>query len=594
MNGLVNGHIVHYRQYLFLLVLFAVFHRLEAATTIVLNSNMPLNAQLKVENAYYVVNSDLKGDDVVIPKGSTISFQGGSIQCNTIHFNDTFLEGRAKIRFVGKSQSGLFGSVSNEHIYTKWFEGFNDLFILLNQILTENAKCKSIYVEESEYTVQHQLYIKDKSNIDIDFGGSTIIDATKGYCKEMQRPNPMMWIRSSTNIGISNFNYIVSENRFFSDVTTMAILVGSFYQDWNADTHNITIKNINGSGNLVLEGAYGKSYNGFISILGNVHNVNIENIHYDGDLHHCVNVEYGFRPLPHDDYLRIFRMKIPDYYGIHPYNITIRNIVGKNAPNCKGFLRMSSSYNVIFENCYAYNVNNFVYLYNGDDSINRVNGSAIVRNCVSYINDEYRGVTLTGMALLNTNLNPQTKEKHKEKIKHNMTYIVENCEFQGLQRLGKNGYGIRVSGGEGMITFNNVTVKNFALGTKVSGDCPQIKKGGLIFNNCLFENNKSSMEIYSIKDMTVFGCIFRTNFNHTSNTAADNQIYFESDTDNICIRNCLFESLAPNSAASFIATTWKTGKNTTIQDCTFIGNTSKALNIPTFIKDTNSVGSNIR
>ena len=255
---------------------------------------------------------------------------------------------------------------------------------------------------------------------------------------------------------------------------------------------------------------------------------------------------------------------------------------------------MSSSYNVLFENCYGYNVNNFVYLYNGDDSINRVNGSAIVRNCVSYINDEYKGETLTGMAILNTNLNPNTKEKHKEKIMHNRTYVIENCEFQGLQRLGKNGYGIRVSGGEGIITFNNVTVKNFALGAKVSGDYPKIKKGGLMFNNCLFENNKSSMEIYAIRDILISACIFRTDYNHTLNTAADNQIYFESDVDNICIRNCLFENLVPNSVASFIATTWKTGKNTTIQDCTFIGNNSKALRIPPFIKDTNSVGSNIR
>lgn len=437
MNGLVNGHIVHYRQYLFLLVLFAVFHRLEAATTIVLNSNMPLNAQLKVENAYYVVNSDLKGDDVIIPKGSTVSFQGGCILCNAIHFNDTFLEGRVKIKFVGKSQSYLFGSVSNEHIYTKWFEGFNDLFGLINQIIKDNAECKRLHVKTSEYTIQQQLYIKDKSYLGIDFGGSTIIDATKGYCKEMQRPNPMVWIRSSTNVDISNFNYIVSDNRYFSDVTTMAILVGSFYQDWNSEAYNIDIKNIHGRGNLVREEVFGKSYNGFICVLGNVHNVNIENIHYDGDLHHCVNVEYGFRPLSHDDYVKTFKMNIPDFYGIHPYNINIRNVVGKNAPNCKGFLRMSSSYNVVFENCYGYNVNNFIYLYNGDDSINRVNGSTTVRNCVSYINDEYKGETLTGMAILNTNLNPNTKEKHKEKIMHNMTYVIENCEFQGLQRLGK-------------------------------------------------------------------------------------------------------------------------------------------------------------
>lgn len=561
---------------------------------IIIDPQKNIEDQFVVENGYYVINSNVSANVLKVPNGSTIAFQGGSITCKEIHLNDTYLEGRVRIIYNGKSKGYLKGTLCNDHIYTKWFEGYDDLFDLINHIIDDNRSNKTIHVEKGNYFVQKQLLIDNKNELSFDFGGARFFDGVNSYNKVLNCPNSMIWIRASSNICLSFFEYTTSKQRLFTDNGVSVILIGSYVQDWDKDTYNITVEKIKGIGNLILNTNSGLSKNGFITVLGNVYNVNISNIQYDGDLSYCVNVEYGFRPLKKSQYQKKYNINLPDYYGVHPYNIVVQNVLGRNAPNCTGFLRMSSSYNVIFENCYGYNVNNFVYLYNGDDSINRVNGSAIVRNCVSYINDDYEGQTLAGLSIFHTYSNPTTKIEHNDEINHHMSFVIENCEFQGLLRLGKNGYGIRVSGGDGQTLFKNVTIKNYALGAKLSGAYPRKKVGGLAFNNCSFLNNKSSMELYTITDVQIVGCIFKTGYNHTTNTSVDNQIYMESETDNIFISNCYFEYLTPNSQASFISSTWKAGSNTTINNCTFVGNNVYALRLPTKIVDKNSVGFNIR
>lgn len=533
---------------------------------VVLDPGLSAETQIQAANCTYEIRDDFKlsGKTLTLPDNCTLVFRGGSLQDCSVVFRNTYLDGNVRIS-LGKDCCAK-GRLQNETVYTSWFKA--ELVQLLNSLIPDNQH-KTFIVANGTYTICEPLIVRNISGLILDFNGSVLCDQTQGENATLHRPNPMIWIRASSNVTIRNFDYRVSAKRYFSKTETGVIFIGACSQDWDNDTFNITISGINGKGSLIRRVRDGLSANAFICGLGNINNIELHNIQYEGDLSSLCNFEYGLSPGTSASYVRRYGIKLPDYYGLHPYNLRISNITGRNAPSCQGFVRLSSCYNAIVENCYGYNVNSLIYLYSGDMSINRVNGSAIVRNCASYVNKEYRGTELSGLLIFNVYYDPASLTKHSGDIEHNLSYQIENCEFQGLD--GISGCGLRVSGGDGNIVFNNVTIKNYSLAAKLSGTKIKSKVGGLVFNNCLFENNSSSVEIYGVDNCVFNACIFRNKSKHLNNRIADNQIAVYSGVQGFTLRDCIFEEKNKDNRASFVCFEQKKKVDAVIDNCRFIG-----------------------
>ena len=496
-----------------------------------LSSNIDLQSQLTKDNTVYEIREDFKIESkLIIPYNSTLLFRGGSIIGGDIYFNSTTLDGDVCFTSIGKVE----GIIVNETILTRWFNGVDDLFRIINLLCASNDN-KRIIVEAKEYIVRNPLLIRRRTGIDLDFNGAVIKDETQGDSKLLHRANPMIFIRASKNISIRNMNYEVSKKRHFGEIGTCVICIGATSADWDEDTYNINILNVEGRGDLVIETVKEKQIaSGFISINGNTHDVTIENVSYTGNVGHLCNIEYGLAPDVAKTYKEKYKITLPDYYGLHPYNIRVNNITGYNSPKSYGYLRTSSCYNVIFENCYGYNVNRLFYLYSGDQSINRVNGSVIVRNCASYINDEYSNTSLYGMMIQNVYINPNSKVPHEKGIRHNISYIVENCEFQGL--LGKSGSGVLLTGDDGGVVFRNVTIRNFDTAFDSYADNRQERYCNLIIENCLFDSNKKGLNLSGMKNPRIASTRF------FPNQKSGAQITISANTENVSITDCEFAS----------------------------------------------------
>ncbi len=562
---------------LIIVLFFCLTSVAESGEYVVLNKTTPLASQIKTKESTYEIRDvfDLEGKTLAIPENCTLLFRGGKISNGQIVFNNTFLDGFVKIA-LSKNQT-VRGQLANDAIYTKWFQiEKNGLPSLLQGLLKDNAN-KAFHIENGTYDIEEPIIIRKIEGVSFDFHGSTLIDNVKGDNQSLHRANPMIWIRESHNVTITNFNYEVSDNRYFSKAGTAVIWLGAISQDWETDIYGITISNICGKGNLVRKVKGGTSENMFISGVGNMHNIAVQNIQYDGNLATLCNFEYGLPPAESNFYKK-YNISLPDYYGLHPYNLTIKDIVGKNAPSCTGFIRLSSCYNAVVENCYGYNVNSFIFLYNGDMSISRVNGSAIIRNCASYVNADYEGNNVSGLLVFNTYKDPASGQVHSAAIEHNNSYIIENCEFQG--RLNLPGNGIRVSGGDGNVVITNVTVKNFGLAAKLTGVTGNRKMGGITLNNCLFENNQSSIELYLLDNCVLQGCIFRSSIIHNANKIENSQIAVYKGVEGLSVRDCVFENSSSNNKASFITFEEKESAKAEISNSRFIGISEKAVVVP--------------
>ena len=538
------------------------------AKYVVLDPAKPITSQLQYENCTYEIRDDfqLNGRTLSIPNHCTLLFRGGSVKNGSVVLNNTLLDGDVWIEL---SKNGTAkGHIVNETICTRWFKGNNvSLFSVLNTLLPDNSH-KIYIVETGEYLIREPLIMRDANEVVLDFNGSTLIDETQGESSLLHRPNPMIMIRTSHNVELTNLNYKVSDKRHFTKNGTAVIWLGYGQNDWDKDIYNVRIHNITGQGSLVKSVKGGTSANMLISGVGNMHNIIIEDVVYDGDVATLCNFEWGLLPANSKEYKKK-GVDYPSFYGIHPYNLTIRNVVGKNAPSSTGYIRLSSCYNTTIDNCYGYNVNSLFMLYNGDFSICRVNGSATIRNCASYINEEYKGNSLSGLLIFNTYTDPVSNNVHSESIEHNMSYIIQNCEFQG--RSGLAGCGIRVLGGDGNVVLTNVTVKNYDLGTKLSGAVNVNKVGGLSFYDCLFVNNKSSVEIYSLDGCVFQGCTFRSNYSHSNNKIGNSQIAVYSGVKDFTLRNCTFEEKNAKNKAAFVTFEQKDNVKAVIDNCVFTG-----------------------
>lgn len=524
---------------------------------VILSSGKDIQSQLTRTETVYEIRGDFQVEKtLLIPAKSTLVFRGGKIIGGDVVFNETKLEGTVCF----SSCKSFKGKIHNEVIFSSWFVGNKDLFQLLNQLVSNNDN-KRIIIAKNTYNVRTPLLIRRRTGLDLDFNGATIVDETQGESKLLHRANPMIFIRASKNVTLKNLNYVPSPHRFLGESGTDIICVGALSADWDEDTYNIRIECIEGSGDFIQTNSKGKRIeSGFIGIYGNAHDVNVENVFYKGNIGCLCNIEYGLAPDLATNYKSKYGINLPNYYGLHPYNIKVSNITGYNSPNSFGYLRTSSCYNVVFENCYGYNVNRLFYFYNGDQSINRVNGSVIVRNCASYINEEYSNNSLYGIMIQNVYANPNSKVVHEQRIRHNLSYIIENCEFQGLPN--KSGTGILITGNDGSIVARNITIRGFDSAMEAYAVKNQRLFCNLFVENCLFDTNKKGILLSGMKNARVS----RTKF--WSNEAGDYQaqLLIDAQSERILVDDCDFSM---GLKSPYIIVEREAGEGNRINSCRF-------------------------
>lgn len=118
---------------------------------------------------------DLLGEEITIPEGCILKFEGGSLINGILNFNNTFIE--SGLSYILKNLQ-FKGICSNEFCYPEWFgakcDGVNDDSIAIN-IACNNFNVSKIILSSRTYYIKQSI-ILDKDSITIEGSGyNTII-----------------------------------------------------------------------------------------------------------------------------------------------------------------------------------------------------------------------------------------------------------------------------------------------------------------------------------------------------------------------------------------------------------------------------------
>ena len=137
------------------------------------------------ENTVYEIRYDfnLRGEEITIPEGCTLKFEGGSFKNGIMKFQNTYIVNGNFVNMID-----FQGTIKNEIIYASWFncsqgDDTNNLYFILNQ-----GSNKTIELENREYSInslkkmtisdREPAYIinKEKHDIYIHGNNATIHD----------------------------------------------------------------------------------------------------------------------------------------------------------------------------------------------------------------------------------------------------------------------------------------------------------------------------------------------------------------------------------------------------------------------------------
>ena len=186
--------------------------------TISLSTKTSINSQFVDQSAVYLCSDviDLMGDTICIPRGATISFNGGRIQNGTLHGSNTVLTGTLLNRF---SNVNFTGSFCITHISFKSFYNYDtdtDLLRgMLNLLFSGSDYCILDLEPSRVYDVcyhklsyAHSIYeYRGVKNKIIRGNNSLINDLRKRSLVSYQTYDGIFLFSDSHNISIHDLNY---------------------------------------------------------------------------------------------------------------------------------------------------------------------------------------------------------------------------------------------------------------------------------------------------------------------------------------------------------------------------------------------------
>jgi len=326
------------------------------------------------------------------------------------------------------------------------------------------------------YLFQDVIDFTGLSNIEIDFGGASIIDdvQTDIFAGGVERRgSPLFLMYNANDITVKNFSYTNAATRNIGTNPSAAPAVvcwvgGQFFGSaisTNCKMENITAESRPSSGMM------------FIFVAGEQRGSEFTNIDLSGDWAFGVNFEFGASPV--DPSIETN----PIENGKYPYNGKVTNFNGTNLYNCLGFLRTGGAYNVIFENCQGVNVSRFIDCTGGDK--NNIRGAQTTRfiNCnhlTDLSNASFLATSIVAIAMNNEQFGAPLPSYIN--LDHQITF--ENCSFEGNDKVGSNV--IRHVGNQGKTTFRSCQFSKGTIGliTGPSGNVTYNSDRALSFYDC--------------------------------------------------------------------------------------------------------------
>jgi uncharacterized protein YjbI with pentapeptide repeats len=404
------------------------------------------------------------------------------------------------------------------------------------------------------YRLTDRLSIVDKNGVYLDFRGATILDTITTLAPDFgNRPNHFLHIVRSSNIYAGNIIYDGSQR------TETAVFVGIELGLTAANEPTFTNSNDHANYNICIENvtALGTSANmAFVAIQGNSYNVTIKNFALYGDYSYGINIEYGLKPLEDYSTLGAKYAAIESLYGVHPYNIKVEGFNGFDNLNCIAHLRTSGAYNIIFENCYVYNVSGFIVNFSSDTSIDRIGQSVEYKNCSNYFST---GTVTTEYAVSVSaiEIDPQTNLPVPAFTKWEFKTSFTNCEFDG------GGYiAFRFIGNTGKTVIDNCMFKNSTFALRIGGSVNRweiFDKAVISVSDCIFKNNEYDIQTADYSNIAVKNTTFKEQINdrYPINIIDGNGITFD---------NCIFHSRIDDKPYVLIGATCT---NTFFSNCYF-------------------------
>jgi hypothetical protein len=375
-------------------------------------------------------------------------------------------------------------------------DGVTDDTVALQNAVTASVGKRLIGVKGETYLIRDKITIP--SNVQIDFQGAAIIDDVRTFRPPDQasRAWALFYIYGVHDVVIKNFSYTAAGTRatVSTEVPTGIIWIGDNSTTGNGPTYNIEISNITASNcaNFTL----------FVAVVGNAYNIHVHDIDITGNCSYGFNSEYGEAPTGTTDALA---------YGQHPYNILVERFNGFDNTTSVGFLRVASTYNARFVNCYGKNVANFIFAWTGDRSISRVSQNVKFENCSHYASSTFRsGAINYCVQVLSANKDGSTGDPLPVWTNYEHLFTFENCQFQNNKTV--DSAAVRFYGSQGSTVFRNCILRNSYYGVRAepSSNPDYTSLFSLTFEDCSFLNNSRDVLLSAIRGVVFYHCKFKS------------------------------------------------------------------------------------
>lgn len=132
--------------------------------------NILTQAMINKENTIYEIryDFDLNGNEITVPEGCVLDFQGGSLSNGTITGTSSIIKSNPNIIFYNIV---ILGTWLNDRAFGEWFGKYNDDSVIIRNLLTLSNNI--ILKANSEYHLHTRINFTHKYNI-FDGNGSTI------------------------------------------------------------------------------------------------------------------------------------------------------------------------------------------------------------------------------------------------------------------------------------------------------------------------------------------------------------------------------------------------------------------------------------
>lgn len=353
---------------------------------------------------------------------------------------------------------------------------------------------------KSKYLIRDTIDLSGAYNLELNFNYATLLDDVQGTLSTSGgRGKHTFLIYNACDIKIKKINYAVTPTRsnpYLSGIPTIVFWVGGQYLG-SAMTSNVVIEDFYADGQSLDKGMV-------VSGVGELNGIVLRRFNIkNGNWRFGCNFEYGLRPENLEDNLTLTN-------GRHPYNIYVENFNGENLPECTGFLRTASCYNVKFFSCTGFNVPNFIDYYSGDRGISRYSQNVIFELCKSKL-DETIIKAQYAVNVVVTSKDGSTGEKLEEWVNRDHQIKFLNCEFIG--NYVQNSTGVRIVGNAGKTIFEGCTIQHYYFGawsqwfdnTNPNLDSPY----ALVFRDCIFKKNKCDVRQIDVSGVLYDHCTFK-------------------------------------------------------------------------------------